>query len=184
MTTPKPSERPGPGRPREFDPDDVVIDAIEVFRARGYHGTSVDDLTKGTGLARGSLYKAFRDKHSLFVAALERMYQELRDRQKDLSVRASDPVVAMEQLVHHTFFAFKDNPSAIRLMNEENKHRGKYIRKSGRMRAFPEIDKAVEKGPGLGADLKPVPEPTVRDLSVDCSAPIGVAATASILARA
>jgi len=41
----------------------------------------------------------------------------------------------MEQLVHHTFFAFKDNPSAIRLMNEEgNKHRGKYIRKSGRMR--------------------------------------------------
>jgi TetR/AcrR family transcriptional regulator len=62
------------------------------------------------------------------------MYQELRDRQKDLSIRASDPVVAMEQLVHHTFFAFKDNPSAIRLMNEENKHRGKYIRKSGRMR--------------------------------------------------
>ena len=40
----------------------------------------------------------------------------------------------MEQLVHHTFYAFKDNPSAIRLMNEENKHRGKYIRKSGRMR--------------------------------------------------
>jgi TetR/AcrR family transcriptional regulator len=40
----------------------------------------------------------------------------------------------MEQLVHYTFHAFKNNPSAIRLMNEENKHRGKYIRKSGRMR--------------------------------------------------
>jgi TetR/AcrR family transcriptional regulator len=80
------------------------------------------------------LYYYFRSKEGLFVAALERMYQGLRDQQKDLSVRASDPLVAMEQLVHHTFLAFKDNPSAIRLMNEENKHRGKYIRKSGRMR--------------------------------------------------
>jgi TetR/AcrR family transcriptional regulator len=49
-------------------------------------------------------------------------------------VRASDPVAAMEQLVHHTFHALKNNPSAIRLMNEENKHCGKYIRKSDRMR--------------------------------------------------
>jgi TetR/AcrR family transcriptional regulator len=62
------------------------------------------------------------------------MYQVLRDRQKDLAIRASDPVEAMKQLVHHTFAAFKDNPSAIRLLNEENKHRGKYIRKSARMR--------------------------------------------------
>ena len=49
----------------------AVEDAIEVFRAQGYHGTSVQDLTAGTGLARGSLYKAFHDKHSLFIKALE-----------------------------------------------------------------------------------------------------------------
>jgi TetR/AcrR family transcriptional regulator, transcriptional repressor for nem operon len=61
----------GPGRPREFDIDAAVADAIEVFRARGYHGTSVQDLTEGTGLARGSLYKAFHDKRSLFLAALD-----------------------------------------------------------------------------------------------------------------
>lgn len=63
--------RAGPGRPREFDIDAAVADAIEVFRARGYHGTSVDDLTEGTGLTRGSLYKAFHDKRSLFLAALD-----------------------------------------------------------------------------------------------------------------
>jgi TetR/AcrR family transcriptional regulator, transcriptional repressor for nem operon len=64
-------ERSGPGRPREFDVDAAVIDAIEVFRARGYHGASVEDLTEGTGLTRGSLYKAFHDKRSLFLAALD-----------------------------------------------------------------------------------------------------------------
>ena len=74
MQTPKlvpSSDHQGPGRPREFDIDEAVLNAIEVFRQHGYHGTSVQDLTEGTGLARGSLYKAFHDKRSLFLAALD-----------------------------------------------------------------------------------------------------------------
>ena len=66
-----PSDRALPGRPREFDIDEAVESAILVFRSRGYHGTSVQDLTEGTGLARGSLYKAFHDKRTLFLAALD-----------------------------------------------------------------------------------------------------------------
>ncbi len=66
-----PSQCQSPGRPREFDIDEAVRDAIEVFRSHGYHGTSVQDLIDGTGLARGSLYKAFHDKRSLFLAALD-----------------------------------------------------------------------------------------------------------------
>jgi TetR/AcrR family transcriptional repressor of nem operon len=65
------SDRALPGRPREFDLEEAVESAILVFRARGYHGTSVQDLTEGTGLARGSLYKAFHDKRTLFLAALD-----------------------------------------------------------------------------------------------------------------
>jgi len=65
------SDRTLPGRPREFDIDEAVESAILVFRSRGYHGTSVQDLTEGTGLARGSLYKAFHDKRTLFLAALD-----------------------------------------------------------------------------------------------------------------
>jgi len=70
-TLPPLPDRAGPGRPREFDLDDALRDATEVFRLRGYHGTSVQDLIEGTGLARGSLYKAFRDKRTLFLAALD-----------------------------------------------------------------------------------------------------------------
>ena len=62
----------GPGRPREFDVDEVVCDAMEVFQTRGYAGTSLVDLIGGTGLTRGSLYKAFKDKRTLFLAALDR----------------------------------------------------------------------------------------------------------------
>ena len=60
-----------PGRPREFDIEDVVRDAMNVFWTRGYHATSLPDLLEGTGLSRGSLYKAFGDKKSLFLKALD-----------------------------------------------------------------------------------------------------------------
>jgi len=59
-------------RPREFDEEEVLDRAMEVFWSKGYASTSLDDLLEGTGLARQSLYGAFRDKHSLFLRALER----------------------------------------------------------------------------------------------------------------
>ena len=59
-----------PGRPREFDIEDAVRAAMHVFWTRGYHATSLTDLLEGTGLSRGSLYKAFGDKKSLFLKAL------------------------------------------------------------------------------------------------------------------
>jgi TetR/AcrR family transcriptional repressor of nem operon len=59
-------------RPREFDPDVAVRDAMDLFWDRGYHATSVADLCAGTGLKPGSLYAAFGDKQRLFLAALDR----------------------------------------------------------------------------------------------------------------
>ena len=108
--------------------------ASEEFARIGFEGARMDRIAERCKLSKNMLYYYFQSKEGLFVAALERVYQELRDEQKDLSVPDSDPAAALERLVRHTFFAFKNNPSAIRLMNEENKHRGKYIRKSARMR--------------------------------------------------
>jgi len=65
-------------RPREFEVDQALRDAAEVFRFKGYHATSLEDLTDGTGLAKGSLYKAFHDKKSLFLGALDLYASESR----------------------------------------------------------------------------------------------------------
>ena len=52
---------------------DTALDgAIRVFCERGYHATSIGDLTAAMRLATGSVYKAFRDKHAVFLAAFER----------------------------------------------------------------------------------------------------------------
>ncbi|MCA8106674.1 TetR/AcrR family transcriptional regulator [Burkholderia sp. AU18528] len=63
---------PNVGRPREFDMEQALDGFIRVFRERGYHATSIGDLSRETGLTTGSLYKAFADKNAIFVAALNR----------------------------------------------------------------------------------------------------------------
>jgi TetR/AcrR family transcriptional repressor of nem operon len=62
-------------RPREFDPDRVLERATQVFWARGFEHTSLDELCEATGLGRSSLYAAFGDKRALYLRALER-YEE------------------------------------------------------------------------------------------------------------
>jgi TetR/AcrR family transcriptional regulator, transcriptional repressor for nem operon len=60
------------GRPREFDEDQVVHAAAEMFAQRSYDATSVDDLVNHLGVHRGSLYKTFGNKRGLYLTALRR----------------------------------------------------------------------------------------------------------------
>lgn len=59
-------------RPREFDLDEALDCAMNVFWTKGYEGASLQDLLEAMNIARGSLYKAFQDKHSVYLAALDR----------------------------------------------------------------------------------------------------------------
>jgi len=58
-------------RPRSFDTDQAIEKAMQVFWTHGYEGASLPDLLDGMGLTRGSLYKAFTDKKTLFLKVLE-----------------------------------------------------------------------------------------------------------------
>jgi AcrR family transcriptional regulator len=59
------------GRHREFDPDEALHTALQVFRRRGYEGTSISDLTEAMGITRPSLYAAFGNKEDLFRRTLD-----------------------------------------------------------------------------------------------------------------
>jgi TetR/AcrR family transcriptional regulator, copper-responsive repressor len=60
------------GRPRAYDPDTALAQAMAVFWDAGFAATSLDDITAGTGMNRPSLYGAFGDKQALYRHALER----------------------------------------------------------------------------------------------------------------
>lgn len=59
------------GRPKQFDDDEVLARAMQVFWRKGYDATSLDDLIAAMGIPRQSLYRTFTDKHTLFLRALK-----------------------------------------------------------------------------------------------------------------
>jgi TetR/AcrR family transcriptional repressor of nem operon len=58
-------------RTKDFDEDEVLQKAMNLFWHKGYNGTSMQDLVDGLGISRSSMYDTFGDKHTLFMKALE-----------------------------------------------------------------------------------------------------------------
>jgi TetR/AcrR family transcriptional regulator, transcriptional repressor for nem operon len=87
-------------RPREFDEDDVVARATDLFWRRGYHATSVRDLGVALDLSASSLYRTFGDKHALFLRALDHYRAtDSADARERLLRPGSAPEVLREWLV-------------------------------------------------------------------------------------
>ena len=63
-------------RSKEFNEEEALDKAMEIFWKQGYEKTSIQDLVGQMGIHRRSLYDTFGDKHSLFVQTLER-YESL-----------------------------------------------------------------------------------------------------------
>ena len=57
------------GRPRAFEPETALAQAMDVFWKDGFAATSLDDVSAATGLNRPSLYGAFGDKRALYLKA-------------------------------------------------------------------------------------------------------------------
>jgi TetR/AcrR family transcriptional repressor of nem operon len=85
-------------RHKEFDRDEALHKAMEVFWLRGYEAASIQDLVEHMGINRQSLYDTFGDKHALFLQALDR-YHEVESRKLfDLLEKPGSVKKALRQL--------------------------------------------------------------------------------------
>lgn len=86
-------------RSKDFNEDEILIKAINIFWEKGYNATSMHDLIDGLGIGRSSIYHAFGDKHNLFVRALELYQLQGTAKIKDILDNASTLKSALETLM-------------------------------------------------------------------------------------
>jgi AcrR family transcriptional regulator len=57
----------------------ILTEAMRLFLEKGYHGTSVDDITQAAGLTKGALYWHFKSKDALLRKIIERYEKSFLD---------------------------------------------------------------------------------------------------------
>jgi TetR/AcrR family transcriptional regulator, transcriptional repressor for nem operon len=67
-------------RPREFDIEDALSRAMELFWSKGYDATSLDELCAATGLSRSSFYATFGSKRKLLLRSVDRYVEQRNPR--------------------------------------------------------------------------------------------------------
>jgi len=88
----------GMGRPREFDAETALDQAMEVFWRHGYEGATIAQLTEAMGINPPSLYACFGNKEGLLKAALDR-YTKLRGIWMDEVVAAPTARAVAERML-------------------------------------------------------------------------------------
>src|ERR1700733_5989779 len=61
---------------RQFDEQEMIATALDVFWRKGLHDATMQDLAAATGVQRGSLYNAYGDKEAIFLRAFDRYTEE------------------------------------------------------------------------------------------------------------
>ncbi|HQT26944.1 MAG TPA: TetR/AcrR family transcriptional regulator [Burkholderiales bacterium] len=86
-------------RPREYDRETVLTEAMNVFWGTGYFGTNMPQLIEATRLKPGSLYGAFSSKEALFLAALDHYGQKSVESVKSVLNSRNSPIAGVREWV-------------------------------------------------------------------------------------
>jgi AcrR family transcriptional regulator len=114
----------------------ILEAATDEFSLRGLAGARVDAIARRAGANKRMLYHYFGNKERLFLAVMEHTYAHIRTREEALHLDDLPPAQAMRRLVRFTFRYFVGNPHFIALLNSENLHRARHIRRSPRVKAI------------------------------------------------
>lgn len=60
------------GPPKQFDQDQALSKALQLFWMKGYEATSMQELVEAMGINRASLYQTYGNKYDLYVASMDR----------------------------------------------------------------------------------------------------------------
>ena len=125
QTKPKPKQRDA-----EATRARILAAAKKVFAKSGLGGARVDDIAARANANKRMIYHYFGSKEDLFQAVLEEAYTDIREAEQKLELDQTPPRQALEKLVRFTWEYYLKNPEFLTLVNSENLHRAKHLKKS------------------------------------------------------
>ena len=115
---------------RTNDPARTMAGILEVataeFAAKGLSGARIDEIAAITKTSKRMIYYYFESKEGLYVAVLEEAYRRIRQIEQQLHLEDLGPEAALRKLVGFTVDYQWNNPDFVRLVMNENIHRGEF----------------------------------------------------------
>ncbi|HEX2649016.1 MAG TPA: TetR/AcrR family transcriptional regulator [Burkholderiales bacterium] len=108
----------------------ILAAAEEEFARFGLGGARVDRIAARAGANKRMLYYYFGNKDDLFLAVLEENYRRIRNAERALHLTDLDPRGAMRRLVEFTWRYYLEHPEFLTLLNSENLHRARHVKRS------------------------------------------------------
>lgn len=125
---------------RTRKPEDTrrrILEAAKAeFSDKGLAGARVDAIAARAGANKRMIYQYFGNKEDLWLITLERVYEDMRTEELMLHVGDVDPEEGMRRLVEFNFRFSAEHPELISLLNNENLHRAKHLRRSRKVPAL------------------------------------------------
>jgi AcrR family transcriptional regulator len=108
----------------------ILAAATEEFARYGLGGARVDRIAARAGANKRMLYYYYGNKEDLFLAVLEARYAHIRRAELGLHLLDLDPVRGMRRLVEFTWDYYLKHPEFLTLLNSENLHRARHLKRS------------------------------------------------------
>jgi AcrR family transcriptional regulator len=116
-----------PGRPADPDHcarrrEDILDAAVLLFARQGFANTEMQELADSVGVGKGTLYRYFPSKDSLFLAAADRLMVRMRQ-SIDLAIQGiDDPFQRIRRAIHAFLEFFSARPERVELLIQERAH--------------------------------------------------------------
>ena len=108
----------------------ILQAATEEFAHHGLGGARVDRIAARAGANKRMLYYYYGNKEELFLAVLEARYAHIRRAELGLHLLDLDPVQGMRRMVEFTWDYYLKHPEFLTLLNSENLHRARHLKRS------------------------------------------------------
>jgi AcrR family transcriptional regulator len=123
-------------RDAERSQKDILDAARDEFAAHGLGGARMDRIAERAGLNKRLIYYYFDSKEGLFLAVLERAYEDIRGEEQKLNLTRVEPIEAVRRLISFTWNYYLEHPEFLTLLNSENLHRARHLKTSSKATAM------------------------------------------------